>query len=108
VSSCRIWKKAIFGSGFNCRLRPGWCQERLRPRNCARSCFAIQKSSPRSPSTAGPTTAAMLHHSPNVELFAPLKPYDRWPAGRTKEKLIEELNKEFADEVPGATYNFSQ
>jgi heavy metal efflux system protein len=44
----------------------------------------------------------------NVELFAPLKPYDRWPAGRTKEKLIEELNKEFADEVPGATYNFSQ
>jgi Cu/Ag efflux pump CusA len=41
-------------------------------------------------------------------LFAPLKPYDRWPAGRTKEKLIEELNKEFADEVPGATYNFSQ
>jgi cobalt-zinc-cadmium resistance protein CzcA len=44
----------------------------------------------------------------NVELFAPLKPYDQWPAGRTKEKLIEELNKEFADEVPGATYNFSQ
>jgi heavy metal efflux system protein len=44
----------------------------------------------------------------NVELFAPLKPYDQWPAGRTKEKLIEELNKEFTDEVPGATYNFSQ
>jgi heavy metal efflux system protein len=44
----------------------------------------------------------------NVELFAPLKPYDQWPAGRTKEKLVEELNKEFADEVPGATYNFSQ
>jgi heavy metal efflux system protein len=42
----------------------------------------------------------------NVELFAPLKPYDQWLAGRTKEKLIEELNKEFADEVPGATYNF--
>jgi cobalt-zinc-cadmium resistance protein CzcA len=44
----------------------------------------------------------------NVELFAPLKPFDQWPAGRTKEKLIEELNKEFADEVPRATYNFSQ
>jgi heavy metal efflux system protein len=44
----------------------------------------------------------------NVELFAPLKPYNQWPAGRTKEKLIEELGKEFADEVPGATYNFSQ
>jgi cobalt-zinc-cadmium resistance protein CzcA len=44
----------------------------------------------------------------NVELFAPLKPYDQWPAGRTKDKLVEELQKEFADEVPGATYNFSQ
>jgi cobalt-zinc-cadmium resistance protein CzcA len=44
----------------------------------------------------------------NVELFAPLKPFDQWPAGMTKDKLIEELNKEFNDEVPGATYNFSQ
>jgi cobalt-zinc-cadmium resistance protein CzcA len=44
----------------------------------------------------------------NVELFAPLKPFDQWPAGYTKDRLVEELNKEFADEVPGATYNFSQ
>jgi cobalt-zinc-cadmium resistance protein CzcA len=44
----------------------------------------------------------------NVELFAPLKPFDQWPAGYTKDKLVEELNKEFADEVPGATFNFSQ
>jgi cobalt-zinc-cadmium resistance protein CzcA len=44
----------------------------------------------------------------NVELFAPLKPLDQWPAGYTKEKLVEELNQEFADEVPGAVFNFSQ
>jgi heavy metal efflux system protein len=44
----------------------------------------------------------------NVELFAPLKPFDQWPPGYTKDKLVEELNKEFADEVPGATFNFSQ
>jgi cobalt-zinc-cadmium resistance protein CzcA len=44
----------------------------------------------------------------NVELFAPLKPFDQWPSGYTKDKLVEELNKEFADEVPGATFNFSQ
>jgi cobalt-zinc-cadmium resistance protein CzcA len=44
----------------------------------------------------------------NVELFAPLKPYNQWPAGYTKEKLVDELNKEFADEVPGAVFNFSQ
>ncbi len=44
----------------------------------------------------------------NVEIFAPLKPFDEWPAGYTKEKLIEELNREFTDELPGATFNFSQ
>jgi cobalt-zinc-cadmium resistance protein CzcA len=37
----------------------------------------------------------------NVEIFAPLKPFDEWPAGYTKEKLIEELNREFTDEIPG-------
>jgi heavy metal efflux system protein len=44
----------------------------------------------------------------NVEIFAPLKPFDEWPAGLTKDKLIEQLNQEFADAVPGATFNFSQ
>jgi heavy metal efflux system protein len=44
----------------------------------------------------------------NVELFAPLKPFDKWPAGMTKDKLVEELQQEFNDEVPGAVYNFSQ
>jgi len=44
----------------------------------------------------------------NVELFAPLKPLDEWPANYTKEKLVEELTKEFSDAVPGATFNFSQ
>jgi cobalt-zinc-cadmium resistance protein CzcA len=44
----------------------------------------------------------------NVEIFAPLKPFDQWPTGYTKEKLIEELNKEFTDALPGAVFNFSQ
>jgi heavy metal efflux system protein len=44
----------------------------------------------------------------NVELFVPLKPYDEWPSGLTKDKLVEQLTKEFTDEVPGATLNFSQ
>jgi heavy metal efflux system protein len=44
----------------------------------------------------------------NVEIFAPLKPFDEWPPYYTKAKLIEELNKEFTDAVPGATFNFSQ
>jgi heavy metal efflux system protein len=44
----------------------------------------------------------------NVELFAPLKPFDDWPPNVTKESLTEELQKEFADELPGIGFNFSQ
>jgi len=44
----------------------------------------------------------------NVELFAPIKPFDEWPPGLTKEKLTEELQKEFDEEMPGVTLNFSQ
>jgi cobalt-zinc-cadmium resistance protein CzcA len=44
----------------------------------------------------------------NVELFAPVKPFDEWPTGLTKEKLTEQLQKEFDEELPGVTLNFSQ
>jgi cobalt-zinc-cadmium resistance protein CzcA len=44
----------------------------------------------------------------NVELFAPLKPFDEWPSGMNKAKLTDELQKEFTDELPGIVFNFSQ
>jgi cobalt-zinc-cadmium resistance protein CzcA len=44
----------------------------------------------------------------NVELFVPLKPYDEWPRGLTKEMLTNQVLKEFNDELPGVTFNFSQ
>jgi cobalt-zinc-cadmium resistance protein CzcA len=44
----------------------------------------------------------------NVELFVPLKPYDEWPDGLTKEKLTEQLQKEFSEALPGVNFNFSQ
>ncbi len=44
----------------------------------------------------------------NVELFVPLKPFDRWPSGLDKAKLTEILQKEFAEELPGIGFNFSQ
>ena len=44
----------------------------------------------------------------NVELFVPLKPFDEWPTGLTKDKLIAQLQQEFNDELPGVTFNFSQ
>jgi cobalt-zinc-cadmium resistance protein CzcA len=44
----------------------------------------------------------------NIELFAPLKPYDEWPAGMTKDKLTAQLQAEFAAALPGVVFNFSQ
>jgi cobalt-zinc-cadmium resistance protein CzcA len=44
----------------------------------------------------------------NIELFAPLKPYDEWKRGVTKEKLTDELAGELQDEFPGVVFNFSQ
>src|SRR5439155_19331514 len=44
----------------------------------------------------------------NAEFFVPLKPFDQWAPGLTKEKLTEQLQKEFADEFTGITFNFSQ
>jgi cobalt-zinc-cadmium resistance protein CzcA len=44
----------------------------------------------------------------NVELFAPLKAFDQWPAGLDKAKLTDILQKEFEEELPGIGFNFSQ
>ena len=44
----------------------------------------------------------------NAEFFVPLKPFDQWPARLTKEKLIEDLQQEFAKEFVGIDFNFSQ
>jgi cobalt-zinc-cadmium resistance protein CzcA len=44
----------------------------------------------------------------NVELFAPLKNYDEWPAGMTKDKLTAQLQAEFDAALPGVVFNFSQ
>ncbi len=44
----------------------------------------------------------------NVELFAPLKPFDEWPNGLTKDELTEKVQAEFTNELPGVVFNFSQ
>jgi cobalt-zinc-cadmium resistance protein CzcA len=44
----------------------------------------------------------------NVELFAPLKSFDEWPKGLTKDKLTNRIQGEFLNELPGVVFNFSQ
>jgi heavy metal efflux system protein len=44
----------------------------------------------------------------NAEFFVPLKPFEEWPPGMTKEKLVEELQHEFSERFVGINFNFSQ
>jgi cobalt-zinc-cadmium resistance protein CzcA len=44
----------------------------------------------------------------NAEFFVPLKPFEQWSPGLTKEKLVEELQQEFSKEFAGIDFNFSQ
>ncbi len=44
----------------------------------------------------------------NAEFFVPLKPFDEWPTGFTKDMLIDQLQAEFEKEFVGIDFNFSQ
>jgi cobalt-zinc-cadmium resistance protein CzcA len=44
----------------------------------------------------------------NAEFFVPLKPFDAWPAGETKEKLTREMTGTLKQQFPGVDFNFSQ
>ena len=44
----------------------------------------------------------------NVELFVPLRPYAQWPKGLSKDELINEVQNDFNNELPGINFNFSQ
>ena len=44
----------------------------------------------------------------NAEFFVPLKPFEDWAVGMTKEKLIDDLQSEFSNGFAGIGFNFSQ
>jgi cobalt-zinc-cadmium resistance protein CzcA len=44
----------------------------------------------------------------NAEFFVPLKPFDTWPAGMNKEKLVADMTTRLTDAFPGVDFNFSQ
>jgi cobalt-zinc-cadmium resistance protein CzcA len=44
----------------------------------------------------------------NIEFFAPLKPFDQWEKGLTKDALTDTLQAELAGEFPGVVFGFSQ
>ncbi len=44
----------------------------------------------------------------NAEFFVPLKPFDEWAPGMTKEKLVNELQTEFSNEFTGNQASISR
>ncbi len=44
----------------------------------------------------------------NAEFFVPLKPFDSWPKGVTKETLTKTISDRLKNEFPGVDFNFSQ
>jgi heavy metal efflux system protein len=42
------------------------------------------------------------------ELLVDLLPYDRWPSGRTKADLVDDLSRRLTARIPGAAFNFTQ
>lgn len=43
-----------------------------------------------------------------TDVYVILKPQNQWRAGLTKEKLVDELRKLLNDQIPGASFNFTQ
>jgi cobalt-zinc-cadmium resistance protein CzcA len=44
----------------------------------------------------------------NAEFFVPLKPFDAWPSGATKEKLTQDMTQSLEQQFLGVEFNFSQ
>ncbi len=42
------------------------------------------------------------------EILITLKPYDEWPAGKSKADLVDELGARLRENIPGASLNFTQ
>ena len=42
------------------------------------------------------------------EFLVDLRPYDRWPSGRTKPQLVDDLAHTLSARIPGAAFNFTQ
>ena len=108
ANSCRRWRRAISGSGRRCRRRCPLMRAPRRRARCAKSCCGIRRSSPWCRSTAVPTMAAMPRRSPTSSCSRRSSRSTNGRPDLTKEKLTEELQKEFSEELPGVGFNFSQ
>lgn len=60
-------------------------------------------------SQTGRNDAGTDPYGPNRnEFFLALNPYDTWPEGMDKAKLIDQLSNELNEKIPGAAFSFTQ
>ena len=60
-------------------------------------------------SQTGRNDAGTDPYGPNRnEFLVSLKPYDTWPRGMTKARLVDVLSHELQEQIPGAAFSFTQ
>lgn len=60
-------------------------------------------------SQTGRNDAGTDPYGPNRnEFLVALRPYDTWPRGMTKARLVDELSRELESRIPGAFFSFTQ
>jgi cobalt-zinc-cadmium resistance protein CzcA len=116
-----VWLGTGLGSEFLPQLDEGviWIRANLPPgisvEKSAEVASTMRRLIRQSPevtmvmSQTGRNEAGSDPFGPNRnEFLLDLKPYDRWPRGKTKADLVDELSRRLQAAIPGASFNFTQ
>jgi len=97
-----IWVRAVLPPGISLDKS---AQVAGQIRNILKEYPEVQLAS----SQTGRNDSGTDPYGPNRnEFFLALKPYDTWPAGMDKAKLIDELSRKLNEQIPGAAFSFTQ
>lgn len=97
-----IWVRAVLPPGISLDKS---AQVAGQIRNILKEYPEVQLAS----SQTGRNDSGTDPYGPNRnEFFLALKPYDTWPAGMDKAKLIDELSRKLNHQIPGAAFSFTQ
>ena len=98
-----IWVRANFPRASRWTNRPTIASQ--DPRTSWRQFPEVKLVS----SQTGRNDAGTDPYGPNRnEFFVALKPYDTWPNGMDKPKLVDQISDKLRAEIPGAAFSFTQ
>lgn len=97
-----IWVRAVFPPGIS-------LEKSAQLAGQIRSIIAQYPEAQLVSSQTGRNDSGTDPYGPNRnEIFLALKPYETWPDGMNKAKLIEELSRKLNEQIPGAAFSFTQ